>query len=138
MIQLLDTTAFSAAMRLEEGMVAFLKENRPGELAVAPPVVAELEYGIRRLGNGTKARMLLERRRDDLLDQLRLLDWTPEASRNFGRIKAELEHVGTPIDDLDVAIAAIALAHEAYVVTANLVHFRRIGELHSVHWENAS
>lgn len=38
-------------------------------------------------------------------------------------MKAHLERTGALIDDFDAAIAAIAAAHGAVVVTANLVHF---------------
>lgn len=134
MIALLDTTAVSAAMRREDEMLGFLQSRRPGELAVAPPVVSEIEYGIRRLAADSRARRLLRGQFDTLAAQLRLLPWTPEASVQFGGIKADLEGRGTLIDDFDIAIAAIALAHRAEVVTANLVHFRRVDGLSAHHW----
>jgi predicted nucleic acid-binding protein len=36
----------------------------------------------------------------------------------FGEIKAQLERDGTPIDDMDIAIAAVAASHGADIVTA--------------------
>jgi tRNA(fMet)-specific endonuclease VapC len=137
MMDLLDTTAFSAAMRHEPEAIAYLKARSPGSVAVAPPVIAEIEYGLNRLAPDSKARVLLEQQKDRLLGQLRLLDWGLPASERFGAVKAELERRGELIDDLDIAIAAIALAHETRVITANLVHFRRIGELASHHWTEA-
>ena len=133
-MDVLDTTAFSAAMRNEPAMVDFLKARPPGELAVVPPVVAEIEYGIQRLEPGSRKRILLSEREAQLLSALRVLDWTPQASVRFGAIKAALERTGQPIDDFDIAVAAIALAHEAQVITANLPHFARIQELRSRHW----
>jgi tRNA(fMet)-specific endonuclease VapC len=134
MISLLDTTAFSAAMRYDEEMLAYLRARRPGDIVTAPPAVAEIEYGIRRLPENSKRRTLLERERDRLLGTVRVLEWTPRASEWFGTIKAHLEHQGTMIDDLDVAIAAVAAAHDAVVVTANLVHFRRLPGVSSTRW----
>ena len=136
MITVLDTTAFAAAMRNEPAIVAFLEARRPGAVATVPPVVAEIQYGIRRLEKGSRKRTLLEAERDRLLGALQVLPWTPESSARFGEVKAALEQAGEPIDDFDVAIAAIAQCHHAEVLTANLTHFRRIAGLTSRHWEN--
>lgn len=119
-------------------MMAFLKSRRPGEVATVPPVVAEIEYGIRRIEEKTRKRILLEGSRDRLLGLFRILPWTPEASTLFGSFKADLERTGMAMDDLDVAIAAIAAAHGAEIVTANLVHFKRIAGLESRHWKIGS
>jgi len=133
-MEILDTTAFSAAMRNDAAMAAFLKARQPGEIAVVPPVVAEIEYGIQRLEAGSKKRVLLSDRQARLLSAIRVLDWTPQASVRFGGIKAALERAGQLIDDFDIAVAAIALAHDAQVITANLPHFTRIEGLRSRHW----
>lgn len=134
MIALLDTTALSAAMRRDEGMTSFLRSLRPGDVATAPPAVAEIEYGIRRLVPGSRRRELLEAERLRVLSAIAVLEWTPDASGEFGEIKAHLEKSGTPIDDFDVAIAAVARSHGAEVITANLVHFARVPNLRARHW----
>jgi tRNA(fMet)-specific endonuclease VapC len=131
---ILDTSAFSAAMRQDRGVVAFLRSRHPGDVATVPPVVAEIEYGIQRIDPSSRKRALLESARDRLLGAVRVLPWTPAASALFGLVKSRLERAGELIDDFDVAIAAIAMAHGAEVITANLVHFRRVGELVSRHW----
>lgn len=134
MTSVLDTTAFTAAMRNDDGMAEFLRARRPGAVATVPPVVAEIEYGIRRLEPESRRRRALEAERDRLLGAIGVLPWTPDASVRFGEIKAALEHGGTPIDDFDIAIAAIAMVHDAEVLTANLAHFRRVPGLSSRHW----
>jgi tRNA(fMet)-specific endonuclease VapC len=133
-MDVLDTTAVSAAMRNEPAMAEFLKTRKPGEVAVVPPVVAEIEYGIQRLEPGSRKRTLLSDRRTKLFAAIRVLDWIPQASVRFGGIKAALERTGQLIDDFDIAVAAIALAHGAGVITANLPHFARIEGLRSRHW----
>jgi len=133
-ISVLDTSACAALMRHDPGIEAFLRSLAPGDLALVPPVVAEIEYGIRRLEAGTRKRQLLEQELRRLLDAVRVLEWTAASSERFGEIKAQLERDGTPIDDMDVAIAAVALSHEAELVTANLVHFSRINALTSRKW----
>jgi len=66
---------------------------------------------------------------------VKVLPWTAESSRLFGSIKAGLERSGELIDDFDIAIAAIAMSHDAGVLTANLAHFRRVPGLSANHWE---
>jgi tRNA(fMet)-specific endonuclease VapC len=130
----LDASAFTAAMRREPAMMEFLMSRLPGDVATAPSVVAEIEYGIRRIGRDSRKRFLLERERDRLLSVLKVLSWTPEVSGLFGSFKADLERRGQTVDDLDVAVAAIAAAHEAEVVTANPDPFHRIAGVSSRHW----
>ena len=130
----LDTTAFSAAMKHDPKLFAFLKQYRPGDVVTAPPVIAEIEYGIHRLDNISRKHSLLSSERDRLLSVISVLSWTSESSKYFGTIKADLEKKGNLIDDFDIAIAAIAMAHNCSVITANLNHFRRIKELESLSW----
>jgi tRNA(fMet)-specific endonuclease VapC len=134
MIFVLDTTAFSAAMRYDPEIISFLKNRRPGDIAAVPPVEAEIEYGIQRLDQSSKKAIILRTRKEELLSAIRLLPWSSESSRTYGIIKADLESKGTPIDDFDAAIGAIALSHGAVVITANLVYFKRIPDLESRHW----
>lgn len=121
-------------MRHDGEIRDFLRSRAPGTVALVPPVVAEIEYGIRRLDAGTRKRVLLERELHRILDSIRVLDWTGESSALFGEIKAQLERDGTPIDDMDVAIAAVAATHDAEVITANLAHFSRITVISARHW----
>jgi tRNA(fMet)-specific endonuclease VapC len=137
-IAVLDTTAFSAAMRQEPGVVDFLRSQLPGEVATVPPVVAEIECGIQRIDPSSRKRTLLELERDRLLGAVKVLPWTAEASRLIGSIKAALERDGELIDDFDIAIAAIAMSHDARVLTANLAHFKRVPGLSCRQWGEAS
>ncbi len=134
MIYVLDTTAFSSAMRNEPEIVTFLKKLNPGNIRIVPPVVAEIEYGIARKSESTKKFLLLTTQKERLLKLIRVLPWIPESSVYFGEIKAKLESTGRLIDDFDIAIAAIALSHSASVITANLTHFKRIDGLSCQHW----
>lgn len=134
MITVLDTTAFSAAMRREPDMLAFLRARRPGDLATVPPVVAEIEYGIQRLEPGSRGRILLETERDRLLKAIAVLPWVDESSRRFGACKAQLERDGVPADDIDIAIASIARSHDAEVMTSKTHVFKRMAGVVCRHW----
>lgn len=130
----LDTTAFSAAMRHDRYLLDLLKKNPPGDIFTAPPVVAEIQYGIKRIDNSSKKYLLLKSERDRLLSVIAVLPWSPESSVYFGKIKADLERRGKLIDDFDIAIGAIALSHKCGVITRNLAHFERITDIKCMGW----
>ncbi len=130
----LDTTAFSTAMKHDSELFALLRKYRPGDIVTVPPVIAEIEYGIQRLDNNSKKYILLSSERDRLLSVILVVPWTSESSKHFGTIKADLEKKGKLIDDFDIAIAAIAMAHNCGIITRNLKHFRRINNLESQSW----
>lgn len=130
----LDTTAFSAVMRRDEGLFTLLKSYRPADIVTVPPVVGEIQFGIKRLDSSSQKCLLLKSERDRLLAVIDVLPWQPESSEKYGDIKADLERRGKPIDDFDIAIAAIAMSHKCGVITANLKHFERIKDLESKSW----
>jgi tRNA(fMet)-specific endonuclease VapC len=130
----LDTTAFSAAMRRDSALMKLFKKCRPGDIVTVPPVVAEIQYGLERLDKASRKFNLLKTERDKWLSVIAVLPWSNEASKRFGEIKADLERLGRLIEDFDIAIAAIAMAHKCSILTANLGHFQRIKQLKSKSW----
>jgi len=130
----LDTTAFSALMRRDEMLLPFLKCRHANDFVTVPPVVAEIESGIRRLEKSSKKYVMLNSEKKRILNVIEVLPWNSEASKHFGMIKAELERQGNLIDDFDIAIGAIAISHQCAVLTANIKHFKRISALQSLSW----
>lgn len=80
-------------------------------------------------------------------DNLKLLDkffanfdsfpFDDNAAVKYGEIRSELARKGTPIGPNDLMIAAIAIAHDAVVVTHNMREFSRVLGLKTVDWEIA-
>ena len=134
----LDTTAFSAAMKQDSELSSLMMRYRPGDIVTVPPVMAEIAYGIQRLDSSSRKYQILTSERDRLLSIISILPWTSEASGHFGKIKADLERKGELIDDFDISIAAIALAHDFGVITANLGHFSRVKKLNCRSWKESS
>ncbi len=130
----LDTTAFSAIMKKDPNVLTLVQEHPPRHIVTVPPVVAEIQFGIKRLDPSSKKCLLLSSERDRLLSVIAVLPWLRESSDYFGKIKADLERRGKLIDDFDIAIAAIALSHHCGVITANLGHFQRIKKLECNNW----
>ena len=65
-------------------------------------------------------------RLDVLLAALTILDYDEWSARRFGQLKAQLEHTGEMLSDLDLQIASISLDQNAALVTHNHKHFSRL------------
>jgi predicted nucleic acid-binding protein len=102
------------------------------EQATSSITLGELYYGARRLSDGGAT--LADRIDAMLLPNLAVLSFDVQAARRYGEIRAELERKGTPIGDADMRIAAIAMAHDLTVVTANVRHFQRVAGLPVDNW----
>ena len=63
-----------------------------------------------------------------------ILDVTPDVMERFGGIKAHTQKIGRPTDDMDLLIAATALANGLTLVTHNTRHFEHIPELQAEDW----
>ncbi|WP_267913575.1 PIN domain-containing protein [Rubrobacter xylanophilus] len=94
--------------------------------------LGELIYGAHRLREHTAT--LMQKIEDTLLPNLPVLPFDAAAARRYGELRAELERLGTPIGDVDMRIAAIALTHGLKVVTGNERHFRRVPGLRMENW----
>jgi tRNA(fMet)-specific endonuclease VapC len=131
----LDTNIVSAVMKADADVIARLRQSNRRDVLLAPPVVAEIEYGIARLPR-SKRRSSLQERFEVIRGTFERVDWTDEVSAAFGEIKAALERKGRLIEDFDVAIAAHALAHSATLVTANVKHMSGIPNLQLEDWQH--
>ncbi len=103
------------------------------EIVVCSIVKAELFYGAMKSTHPTKS--LTEQRK--FLDQFASLPFDDRAADEYGRIRAHLARLGTPIGPNDLLIAAIALANHATLVTHNTAEFARVPGLTVIDWETA-
>jgi tRNA(fMet)-specific endonuclease VapC len=100
------------------------------ELAVTAVSVGELMHG------AFKSAQVNENlsRLGVLLSDVAILPYDVAAARQFGRVKAELEHAGKRLGDLDLQIASTALAFDSPLVTHNRQHFERVPGLKIEDW----
>jgi tRNA(fMet)-specific endonuclease VapC len=63
------------------------------------------------------------------------VDFSHDAARHYGEIRAELEKKGTSIDPLDLLIAAHARSAGATLITSNAGEFRRVKGLKVLSWK---
>lgn len=61
-------------------------------------------------------------------------DWTEETALIYGKLRASLENAGTPLDSIDLLIAASALAENAVLITNNTEHFSKVPRLKLENW----
>ena len=131
---LLDTSAASAFMRRRPDALRRLREQDPSTVYLCAPVAAEINFGLSRLPPESRRRRLLANEFRRLRAAVRWTDWNEAATRAFGHWKATLQRRGTPIEDMDLAIASIALGLPAQLATANIRHFEKIDDLDIADW----
>lgn len=134
MTYLLDTDILSNLLRRTPSttLIRRLASVPPEEQSTSSITLGELMYGAQRVRDRTPA--LLERIEEALLSDLTVLPFDSAAARRYGELRAGLERRGTPIGDADTRIAAIALATDSTVVTANTRHFERVPGLSVENW----
>ena len=132
-LYLFDTNAFSTAIRKSS-----LHFNRRFDATYLPDVAisviteAELLFGLARRPQAHTLAASVH----TLLLKITILPWTSHAARHYSTIRADLERKGQPMDDMDMMIAAHALAEDAVLVT-NDAAFRRIDRLRIEDWTTA-
>ncbi len=130
----LDTTAVSHLMRRSPGHLKRLSGFEPRQVVLSAPVAAEIHFGLERLEPGSRRRRLLEQEYLRLRDCVAWADWTEDAAVRFGSLKAVVHLAGTPVDDMDLAVASVAAALDAAVATSNTRHFGKIPGLRLEDW----
>ncbi len=130
----LDTSAASEIMRRRPEALRRLRNEDPSSVWLCTPVAAEIHFGLSRLPDGSSRRGLLESEFRNLRTTVRWIDWNEPASQAFGHWKTLLQQRGTPIEDMDLAIASVALTLPARLATLNVRHFARIDDLQVDDW----
>ncbi len=132
MIYLLDTNACIVYLnRPISGVRRRLESLSPQDIAVCSIVKAELFYGANRSKNPQRTLAL----QLAFLNNFVSLTFDDVAAAIFGRIRAELATLGTPIGPYDLQIASIARAHNLILVTHNKSEFNRVNGLKVEDWE---
>jgi tRNA(fMet)-specific endonuclease VapC len=91
--------------------------------------VGELLYGARK-----RQSRRLEADIDGLVADIEVVPFDELAARSYASIRIALEAVGRPLEDPDLRIAAICLAHDLTLVTGNVRHFERVPGVRVENW----
>jgi tRNA(fMet)-specific endonuclease VapC len=129
---LLDTNTLSyIAKGNSPSARAHLQTLGDGDVACISSITeAEVRYGLAKRPQAQALRAAIEA----LLFKLRILPWGSEEAAAYGSLRAKLEAAGTVLSELDLLIAAHAIAAGAVLVT-NDKALARIKDLHgTVNW----
>ena len=127
-----DTDVMSAAVRAGAGpphLARRLGLVPPSDQATTSISVGELLYGARK-----RRSRQLERDIEALVSDIEVIPFDAPAARSYAEIRVALEAVGRPLEDADLQIAAICLAHDLTLVTGNVRHFERVPGLRVENW----
>lgn len=126
-----DTNIISALMRRDAfaRVSQLLARTRVEDQCTTSITAGELRYGALRVGRPelwTRARVILQ--------SLTVLSFDGHAAEFYGELRARLEKRGAILEEADLRIAAIALAHDCTLVTGNVKHFKRVEGLRVEDW----
>lgn len=99
-------------------------------VAVSSITAAELYYGLARCSDPTRERRGL----DNLFGSVDIIPFGAKAAEAFGVLRNHLERRGQTIGQLDLLIAAHAIAEDAILVTNNTREFSRVPTLVVEDW----
>ncbi len=103
-----------------------------GRVAISAVTEGELRFGVARRPDATR----LEEVVNEFLAMVTILPWSSIEAREYARLRAALERAGRVMGNLDMMIAAHALATGRVLVT-NHQAFKRIKDLKLEDWTKA-
>jgi tRNA(fMet)-specific endonuclease VapC len=133
-LYLLDTNIASCIIKGSSTAVDLrVAKTAISQLAISAVTEGELRFGTARLPRAARLHVIVE----DFFLRVTILPWNSDAAQEYGPLRATLEREGQPMGNLDVMIAAHALALGAILVT-NDHAFARIKKLKVGDWTKAT
>lgn len=134
-LHLLDTDIASFIIKARSPEVeAKLAAIPPDRVCVSAVTRAELMYGLKRLPPTHRLHIAVRQ----FFRIVRVLAWDADAADWYAEIRHQLTTTGQPIGEMDMMIAAHALATGAVLVTNNTRHFGRVAApLALANWNEA-
>ncbi len=127
---LLDTNMASYAIKGNVPQVReHLRRVPMAEVGVSTVTEAELRFGVARKPAVARLEVAVE----EFLVRVEILPWDSSAARHYAILRGAMEDSGTPMGNLDMMIAAQALAAGATLVSHDRV-FHRVRHLKLEDW----
>ena len=114
----------------QERILTRLEKVAQTDVALSAITVSELAFGV----ENSRFRKANAAVLDTFLIDFRILSFDEKASRETGKVRAELERRGQRIGVMDTLIAAHARSLGAIVVTNNTAHFGKVRGLKVENW----
>jgi tRNA(fMet)-specific endonuclease VapC len=99
------------------------------EVGISVVTEAEMRFGVARLPHATRLAVMVE----EFLMRVESLPWDSTVARQYGVLRATLEKHGEPMGNLDLMIAAQALAAGAILVSNDRT-FKKVKGLRVEDW----
>ena len=99
------------------------------DVGVSAVTGAELRFGVERKPQASRLQLAVE----EFLLRVEIVPWDSAAAMQYAKVRSALEGSGTPMGNLDMMIAAQALAIGATLVSHDRV-FQRIKHLKLEDW----
>ncbi len=126
----LDTNICSYILRRHPAeMIARFATLDKSALWLSAIVAAELRFGAAKLASPRFAAAV-----EAWLVGFEVRPWPLEATHHYAQIRAALERRGTPVGNMDLMIAAHAMAEDSVVITNNAREFHRVPGLAVEEW----
>lgn len=98
-------------------------------IAISAITLAELRYGVIKKGS-----IKIKQKVAAFLEMTPVIAFDEDAAIIYAKIRHDIELAGTPIGNMDILIAACAIASQSILVTNNQKHFTRIKSLNLENW----
>lgn len=130
MLRTLDTNICSYILRRRpDSVIERFSALSADTVWISAIVAAELRFGAEKLGSHPFKTAI-----EAWLAGFVVRPWPVEASHHYARVRYMLEKQGQPIGNMDLMIAAHALAEDTVVVTNNAREFHRVPALAVEEW----
>lgn len=127
---LLDTNILSAHLKRPSGLAHRFVQHT-GRLYASSLSLAELYVWAFSRSMGDPLWLAI----DDLLStEVEVVEFDGACAHGYGRLRVDLKRRGVGIDNMDLLIAATAVARDATLVTHNTAHFAGIPGLRLEDW----
>jgi tRNA(fMet)-specific endonuclease VapC len=104
-------------------------QEAPDNLVLNSIVYAEIEYGLKKRNAHEIAKKV-----HAFIDKIQIVNFDINAANVYAQIRATLEESGTPLDNMDLLIAACAISSGATLVSHNIKHYSKIKGLKVEDW----
>jgi tRNA(fMet)-specific endonuclease VapC len=126
-----DTITNILKPRPSENLLSRLKLIQKRQQFISTITISEIVYGAEK---SQQPKFHLDNLEKILLPAVNIVVFDAKAAYLCGRIRANLEKLGTPLDLADLEIASIAIANNLTLITNNTKHFKRIPILQYENW----
>lgn len=128
---MLDTNICIFIIKKNENVLSLLKKIDFKEICISSITLSELEYGVAKSMHSEKNQKAL----DAFVYNFSILPFDSNAAHEYGKIRANLEKIGSPIGGMDMLIAAHAKSQKLILVTNNTKEFIRVNGLNIEDWK---